>query len=80
MICVDTISLFVGIIRMKSQELTFLIFKKLVFFFLKFYIVQMLCNNFSFNNYTGQTLQFNLMNFAFMQEIEPLSTNLRIHG
>ena len=52
---------------MKSQELKFLIFKKVVIFFLKFYIVPMLCDNVSFNNYVGQTLQFNLMfNFAFM--------------
>ena len=51
---------------MKCQELTFLIFKKVVFFFLKFYIVPTLCDNFSFNNNVGQTLQFNLMNLAFM--------------
>ena len=41
-------------------------FQKVVFFFLKFYIVPTLCNNFSLNNYLGQTLQFNLMNLAFM--------------
>ena len=51
---------------MKCQELTFLIFKKVVFFFLKFYIVPTLCDNFSFNNNVGQTLQFNLMNLTFM--------------
>ena len=71
MICVDTISVFGGN-KMKSQELTFLIFKKVEFFFLKFYIVPTLCDNFSFNNYAGQTLQFNLMNLAFMQGIEPI--------
>ena len=38
----------------------------MVFFFLKFYIVPTLCDNFSLNNYEGQTLQFNLMNLAFM--------------
>ena len=65
MICLDTISVFGGI-KMKSQELKFLIFKKVVFFFFKFYIVPTLCDTFSFNNYVGQTLQFDLMNLAFM--------------
>ena len=65
MICVDTTSVF-GEIKTKSLELTFLIFQKVVFFFLKFYIVPTLCDKFSFNTYVGQTLQFNLMNLAFM--------------
>ena len=65
MICVDTTSVSGGI-KMKSHELTFLIFKKVVIFFLKVYIVPTLCDTFSFNNYIGQTLQFNLMNLAFM--------------
>ena len=63
MICVDTTSVFGGI-KTNSLELTFLIFKKVVFFFLKFYIVPTLCDKFSFN--VGRTLQFNLMNLAFM--------------
>ena len=65
MICVDTTSVF-RVIKMKSQELIFLIFKKVVFFFLKFYNVPKLCDNFLFNNYVGQTLLFNLMYLAFM--------------
>ena len=65
MTCIDTTSVYGGI-KMKSQELTFLIFKKVVFFVLKFNIVPTLCDNFLFNNYVGQILQFNLMNLAFM--------------
>ena len=65
MICIDTTSVYGGI-KLKSQELTFLIFKKVVFFVLKFYIVPTLCDIILFNNYVGQTLQFNLMNLAFM--------------
>ena len=65
MIWVDTTSVFSGI-KMKSQELTFLIFKKVVFFFLKFYIVQTLCDKISLNNNVGQTLQFNLVNLAYI--------------
>ena len=64
-ICVDTTSMFGGL-KTNSQELTFIIFKKVVFCFLKIYIVPTLCDNFSFNIYIGQTLQFNLMNLAFM--------------
>ena len=65
MICVDTTSVFGGI-KTKSLELTFLIFKKSGVFLLKFNIVPTLCDKFSFNTYVGQTLQFNLMNLAFM--------------
>ena len=53
MIFVDTTSVFGGI-KMISHELTFLIFKKVVFFFSKFYIVPTLCDNFSFDNYTDK--------------------------
>ena len=54
MICIDT-TLVYGVIKMKSQELTFLIFKKVVFFVLKINIVPTLCDNFLFNNYVPRT-------------------------